>query len=341
MYSRCIFCSHALGRNETLEAFPVGSMLAFDSLKGRLWAVCPGCGRWNLAPIEERWEAVEQAEQRFRDTRLRVQSENIGVAQLPESTRLIRIGDVLPGELTAWRYGNELRRRWRSQRVRQALEVIAGALLTDALLVSVIARQEEIVYRVRGSVSPTGEELLVREADLRGSRVQTNENGALQISLPDPLSTRARLLRLFTGRVTPHRFAVAGDEAHNLLCRALIRVNASGASERDLQRALELMERHGSPETILSGEVGGTLTLAERRWSVTKRLQGRGGQGPLPRPTLLALEMLLHEEAERRALAGELLALREQWREAEEIAAIADTLLDDPQRFRRLGSKRR
>ena len=45
---------------------------------------------------------------------------------------------------------------------------------------------------------------------------------------------------------------------------------------------------------------------------------------------MLALEMLLHEEAERRALAGELEALKEQWRRAEEIAGIADTLLEPP-----------
>ena len=37
--------------------------------------------------------------------------------------------------------------------------------------------------------------------------------------------------------------------------------------------------------------------------------------------------MALHEEAERRAMAGELDQLERAWREAEEIAAIADDLL--------------
>lgn len=36
--------------------------------------------------------------------------------------------------------------------------------------------------------------------------------------------------------------------------------------------------------------------------------------------------MALHEEAERRALEGELAALELAWRDAEEIAAIADDL---------------
>ena len=44
-------------------------------------------------------------------------------------------------------------------------------------------------------------------------------------------------------------------------------------------------------------------------------------------PTRLALEMAVHEEQERRAMAGELAPLEQAWREAEEIAAIADDLL--------------
>lgn len=41
----------------------------------------------------------------------------------------------------------------------------------------------------------------------------------------------------------------------------------------------------------------------------------------------LALEMALHEESERVALRGDLAALEAAWREAEELAAIADGLL--------------
>ena len=41
----------------------------------------------------------------------------------------------------------------------------------------------------------------------------------------------------------------------------------------------------------------------------------------------LALEMALHEEAELRALRGELSELERAWRDAEEIAAIADGML--------------
>ena len=47
----------------------------------------------------------------------------------------------------------------------------------------------------------------------------------------------------------------------------------------------------------------------------------------LSKPVRLALEMASHEESERRALEGELNLLEAAWREAEEIAAIADGLL--------------
>lgn len=40
----------------------------------------------------------------------------------------------------------------------------------------------------------------------------------------------------------------------------------------------------------------------------------------------LGLEMALHEEDERCAMEGELAALEGRWREAEEIAQIADSL---------------
>ena len=44
----------------------------------------------------------------------------------------------------------------------------------------------------------------------------------------------------------------------------------------------------------------------------------------------LALEMAVHEESERRALEGELARLAEEWKEAEEIAAIADDMFLPP-----------
>jgi hypothetical protein len=69
----------------------------------------------------------------------------------------------------------------------------------------------------------------------------------------------------------------------------------------------------------------------------TRSFWSRGGTGSedrsllhrLPDVDRLALEMAANEDAERKALGGELRSLEDAWREAEEVAAIADHLLDD------------
>ena len=75
MFSTCLFCHGGLGKNEVVEHFPVGSRLAFDSARGRLWAVCPQCRRWNLSPLDERWEAIDECERLFRGTRARTSTD--------------------------------------------------------------------------------------------------------------------------------------------------------------------------------------------------------------------------------------------------------------------------
>jgi hypothetical protein len=46
----------------------------------------------------------------------------------------------------------------------------------------------------------------------------------------------------------------------------------------------------------------------------------------LPQAVRLALEMAAHEDIERRAMEGELAILEDAWRQAEEIAAISDSM---------------
>lgn len=70
----------------------MGSRPAFDPARGRPWAVCRACERWNLTPLEERWEAVEDCERLFRATRLRFSTSNIGLARIPPGLDLVRIG---------------------------------------------------------------------------------------------------------------------------------------------------------------------------------------------------------------------------------------------------------
>src|SRR5206468_5443552 len=106
----CLFCHQDLGANHFLPDFPVGRRLAFDAKKGRLWVVCTRCGRWNLSPLDERWEAIDAAERSFRGTRLRLSTDNIGLARFRGGFELVRIGPALLPEIASWRCGTRLAR---------------------------------------------------------------------------------------------------------------------------------------------------------------------------------------------------------------------------------------
>ena len=334
MYRHCMFCSADLGRNDTFEAFPVGQRLAFDARKGRLWAVCPRCARWNLAPLEERWEAVESAERLFREARLRVQSENVGLARLGDRTRLVRIGDALPGELAAWRYGRELRRR----HVRYWWSTAGLLALGDVGLLVLLVRRHErsgtILHRLSPGDSPTGAEVHVQAGHLRGARVMGG-SGADGLRLVLPRTTA--LLRDGTSiRYAPGpSLTLERATAEAVLARALVQVNRRGAPRKKLHQALELLSDAGSAATCIARL--GSMAMPEQaplgfRSRFGRMLVKREGAASYDRPdrgvAALALEMALHEETERRAMEGELMALEASWREAEEIAAIADALPD-------------
>jgi len=95
-------------------------------------------------------------------------------------------------------------------------------------------------------------------------------------------------------------------------------VNRTGASRSGVEWATELLTVRGSGEEYVRYIVASGLSLG----------MSGGNEPRLHTPFALALEMALTEESERRALEGELAALKAAWREAEEIAAIADALPD-------------
>jgi hypothetical protein len=63
-----------------------------------------------------------------------------------------------------------------------------------------------------------------------------------------------------------------------------------------------------------------------REWSARATWGDMGDINYIPAPARLALEMALHEDTERRAMTGELHLLETAWREAEQIARIADNM---------------
>jgi hypothetical protein len=357
MYTTCLFCNESLGTNDVVELFPVGRRIAFDAERGRLWVICPHCTRWNLSPIEERWEAIEDCERRFRATHLRYSTDNIGLAQLREGLELVRIGKALRPEVAAWRYGDVIQRRG-SGRI---LGIASGLVRRGARSVN------EAISRVTRDDTPSifADDPLTRLRLLRHRDrvldVLTDERGnrfvirwghldAAELIRPDPHQPWRLVVKHDQGLTT-----VTGDDGLRTAGKVLAALNSAGALPDDVRRATNKIEdaedeqgyfsrivalamRTGwgrFPDAQLTdAPVPVTSSAAERlALHITNRsFWGRGSitSEPstlmlrLPLVDRLALEMAANEDTERRAMDGELTELERAWRDAEEVASIAD-----------------
>jgi hypothetical protein len=339
MYATCLFCNGNLGRNEVIEAFPVGRRLAFDAAKGRLWVVCRKCERWNLTPLEERWEAIEACERAFRATTLRVSTDEIGMARLKEGLELVRIGAPQRPEMAAWRYGDQFGRRRRRHIALVAggvavagIVVVAGPMLglvsagaiNPALNLFNAARG---IYRARTFIRIPGDDdgavLRMRLGHLEKVRVAASGD-AFVLRVPTDPTRGVVPWWHFDRSIERHELReLTGGAALRAAGALLPRLNQAGGSASEVQRAVGLLEANATPDRLFRG-------AAERRARGRRRSESVTGDesllSKLPRDLRLALEMAAHEESERRALEGELHLLEAAWRDAEEIAGIADDM---------------
>jgi len=349
MYSTCLFCLSALGANDVIEHFPVGRRLAFDAAKGRLWVVCRTCERWNLTPVEERWEAIEECERVFRGTTRRVSTDNVGLARVGEGLELVRIGEPQRPEMAAWRYGDQFGRRqrrfivWGGATIVGVAGVYAGPVLVGpalglyaveaaALLAGLVSFGSGMVRlratRVKMAMPGSSKPVIISYDNLKAVRLLSadNESGwALSVPiLPpgpweqgDPWSevTVRWMRRLYQTTETTFE----GDEAVRIAGHVLPKLNASGAGKSAVQDAVRLLEDQAKPTDIFAKSVvNGAGRMSKRTPGVSLH--------HVPKPIRLALEMAAHEDTERRALEGELAMLEAAWRDAEEIAAISDSM---------------
>jgi hypothetical protein len=363
VYTRCIFCHARLGVNAVVESLPVGRRLAYDAQRSRLWVICCTCARWNLTALEERAAAIDECERIFRAAQIRFSTENIGMARLDDGTTLVRIGRALPGEVAAWRYGAALRqarvprlvRRFEKplaaglQRVGEAINTLACSvpslrLRYDALTWLRIHSQEQRVLT------------LVEDDHGRPSTVRFIHLEQAELLRPE----RGEPWRLHIGHERGSAL-LTGERALRVAARLLAALNGRRATAPQVREAVARLDDANRTDGYFAWVAAlalrtswgrfpnaphdlpleaGNLSPSERRaLRLTNRsFWGRGGTGsepltPLPHLPLvdrLALEMAAHEETERRALEGELRLLEDAWREAEEIAEIADSLLDGP-----------
>ena len=168
-----------------------------------------------------------------------------------------------------------------------------------------------------------------------------HDHGVLSVEGDEGVRTAARLLAII------NRTGHAGGFSRELLESAVRKVDESALPDSYFNRVLAIALRSDwgrGPDDAARDEVVQQVTSLERASSDVERLAfrltgrtfwGHGGIGSEPHTALLdvplvdrlALEIAAHEETERRALEGELSELEAAWREADEIATIADALL--------------
>ena len=311
--------------------------MAFDEAKGRLWVVCRKCERWNLTPLEERWEAIEECQRAFASTRMRVCTDHIGLARLKEGLELVRIGEPKRPEMAAWRYGDQFGRR-RTKRfamIGGAAVITGGVLLAGPVfglvgaplvnpVINLLSTAGRGIYRSR-TLLPIGlDDGTVVPVPLSKLPKVTLKADKQDIVLSFAAAKPQGVIPWWQYDRREAAFEVHGDAAIRAAGVLLPHMNLAGGSKKEVSAAVDILERASGDPYRLFHEAMTTVGERDIRRifspTIPNALSG------LPTAGRLALEMAAHEDSERRALEGELHELETAWKDAEEIAGIADDM---------------
>ena len=307
--------------------------------------VCTTCARWNLSPLDERFEVIECCERLYRDTPKRLSTDQIGLAKMADGMTLVRIGDPVFPEYASWRYGQRFVRR-------EQQAVFTASAGTAALLVGLVLVGGPLMPISGAGLTLYGSYRLGRmairkasgwgrlgEIPLADGRTEVlnvaRARSARIVALPDSGWTIA--IPEFRGGRTPVRRAVMDevneeeswdgdgfegrarafdlvDPAHAEAVgrRIMPVVNYAGGDDDVVRGAAKLHEQW-------EGQIGETVSKLVA-WR--KKPIALAGEPHLA----LAFEMSVYEDQERRWLQTQLYLLKHAWKEAEELAAIADDL---------------
>ncbi len=322
MYQRCLVCHTPFPPNESLEHFPTGIRVAFDPGKGRLWAVCKECKRWSLAPIEERWEALDELEKITRDrAKLLSQTDNIALLRA-EPLEIVRVGRANLAEQSWWRYGKELaRRRQNYKKLSTAGAIGAGAAIWGGMTMAGLGFIGAWILwdKLPGAI-PDAARWFRFGGDVWRGRAHCPRCGHRFRRIP--YRRRGGIILSHAGEAEPaevslrcptcgdHReggLHLQGRQAEHTVRRVLAYHHFEGASERTVTSATRLIQEAGSPSEL------SRILLKDG-----KRL------GDLGRTGGIALEIAANENSEQRLLEMELNELEAHWEQEEELAAIID-----------------
>jgi len=300
VYRLCLVCRAPFPEGKVLEYVPRGDRVAYDPERGRVWLICRSCRRWSLAPLEERWEALEELERVVsggrgssihggsRKVHLLSKTDHIalfGIGPL----EIVRVGDAEFTEEAWWRHGRQLGR----------------PRLLDLKLPDLARRYRygSVAWRGRKECPGCGHiftELLYSDRDILVVRPGEEDEG------PDATPTIS--LRCHRCRdVDEGGLHFGGSEADLTLSRVMAFEHLTAASMEQVRAAAKIIE-----------DAGGASTLVRILTKHGKAL------GALPPIGSMALEITAIEARERRDLRMELAELKFQWRQEDELAALVD-----------------
>jgi hypothetical protein len=310
MFRSCAFCNTAFDGDGGPSGLGVGRRIAFDEWKGRLWVVCPRCSRWNLTPFDDRLERIEVVARAAQAGRIAGSTDQVALIRW-ERYDFVRVGKPPRVELATWRYGERLRNRQRERmKVVVPLTVAAIGLGIVAnvaagggfgVIVWNIHRAVDWVYlRIVGSrrVSLIESPICARCGSIMELRARHVQYARV---VPDTHADMGVLLSC--PRCHQEGAQLTGIEAVQVLRQGLTYLNLVRGGRRRAEDAAREVDRVGGPDRLLRDVAQRELTLRSLR-------PERG----------LAFEMAVDERAEVEEL-------EQQWREAEEIADIADGTL--------------
>ena len=310
MFATCAFCDSRLTGDGGPSGLGVGRRFAFDEWKGRLWVVCPRCSRWNLAPFDDRLERIEALARLAPDGKLLAKTDQVALIRW-ETYDLVRVGKPPRVELATWRYGERLRQRER-ERARIVLP-IALAGIGIAVAVDVFAGGSLTVFI--SNAGSIGEWAYLR---ITGNRLVRLEEPALCARCGTVMQLKAKHVQ-HARLVTESRHDLAlllscpvcheegaqlvGIDAARALRQGLTYLNARRRGRKRAAEAARVVDQLGGPDAMVRS--------VARVQGLIKRVDA---------DRRLALEMAVDEQVEAREL-------ERQWRDAEEIAEIADGTL--------------
>ena len=287
MFSSCAFCNAAFDGDGGPSGLGVGRRIAFDEWKGRLWVVCPRCSRWNLTPFDDRLERIEVVARTASQGRIAASTEQVALIRW-ERYDFVRVGKPPRVELATWRYGERLRNRQRERMKVVVPLTIAAIGLGIAANVAAGGGFGVIVWNVHRLVDGLYVSMVGRRrVNLMEPPICAHCGSVLQL--------RARHVQY--ARVVPDRHAI------QVLRQGLTFLNLSRGGRRRAEDAAREVDQVGGADHLVRDIAHRELTLRSLR-------PERG----------LALEMAMDERAE-------IEELERQWKEAEEIADIADGTL--------------